>query len=1047
MIELLDDKLVLVTAPAGYGKTSLLIDIATQHELPFCWYNLDIQDQDPIRFVAHFIASISQRFPSFGDQSNAALQAMSQGNLPLEHLGTLVVEEIYQVIREHFVIVMDDYHLVAESHLVNTFVNRFAQDSGENCHLVILSRSLLPLEDLPLMVARSQAGGVGIRELVFRTDEIQALMLQNYHQALSSSAAEDLVQKTEGWITGLLLSAQTMWRSMADRIRSAQVSGVGLYDYLTNQVLDQQPAYLRDFLLRTSLLEEFDAKTCEDILGQPPQGKTWQEMLRLVLQYNLFVVPVGENGTCLRYHHLFQDFLQTQLAREQPDENNRILQALANEYEKQEEWAKAHAIYQRLQDIEADAGLLIKAGESLINSGRMSILAKWIDELPADIFFTHPILLARRGMVAAILGNTEHGLSLLDQAVSALRPENNRSYLARTLVWRAMVHRMRGIYAESLIDIGESFLITESDADLIPLRAEALRIKGQNMRRLGKLNEAILNFSESLTFFQAIPDVQGVARLSLELGAAYIDQGDYEMALSYYNHALTYFEAEHNYYALSSTLNDLGVLYYLGGEYKKASDTLEKALTQAKRAGNIRVEALALTSLGDLYKVLDALQAADDAYRQAREIVMRINDPFLISYLDLAEASIALGRGQLSLARQYLASVELRTPKGGSDYTQGLFLYEAGHLALAEENYFEAILFLTQAEEIFESGGQPIEGGRASLLLAKANFEAGDPLAASPYLHEALQLVAHLKSQHSLVVTARETRAMLKALAELPNSRIEALQLLEKVNLFESKIPASQRFLRKQKISVPLEPARIQIQAFGIAQVTMGGGKITSADWQTQITRELFFLLLTHNKGWTKEALGEIIWPESSPAQLKLRFKNTLYRLRHALEQEVVVFDGERYSFNWALDYEYDVENFLDLLLRAEKATDDNEKKRVYREAIQIYQGEYLPEISTTWVIPEREYLHRAFINACFQFAEISLGEGDIESTLDLCRRIFADDPYLEKAHRLAMLAYAATGNRAAIFHQFHQLQLGLRTEFNANPSPETEELYSTLMH
>ena len=1045
--DLLDDRLVIVTAPAGYGKTSLLIDLACQHELPFCWYNLDTLDQDPLRFIAHFIASISQRFPGFGEQSNASLQAMSLGNLSLEYVLASIIEEIYQVIREHFVMVIDDYHQVADSQPVNVFINRFVQEVGENCHLVLLSRSLLPLDDLPLLVARSQASGLGMRELAFRADEIQALMLQNYHQVIPLAAADELVQKTEGWITGLLLSAQTMWQGMSDRILAARASGVGLYDYLASQVLDQQPPEIREFLLRTSLLEEFDVRLCQAVLGTSPPGMSWQEMMVTVLRQNLFVLPVGESGTWLRYHHLFRDFLQNQLNKERPDEENRILRSLAYVYAKREEWEKAHAIYQRLQDIDANADLIVEAGSSLVKNSRNGLLAAWIDELPVEVVTARPALLARRGIVAATQGETVRGLALLDRAVSAWRLANNRPRLAGTLVWRATTHYMQGSYSASLNDVDEVFSISANDPDLMAVRADALRIKGQNYRALGKVNEAINYFLESLAYLQTVQDTNSIAKLSLDLGAAYHDAGDFETSLSYYHHAVEYHEGERNLYAVSSALNDLGFLYYVRGEYEQANATLQNAIMQAKRSGNIRAETFALISLGDLYAALGLFQAAQDAYRQARQAVRKINDRFLVYYLDLVEVGLARARGDLTQAHQLLTSLEQQYRAGGLSYNQGLYFMEAGRLALAEGKAPQAVAHLRQAVEAFTNGGQRIEAARASIFLAEATYATGDLNTAVMLFDDTLQQTLDMKNRHFLVMAARGSQSFLEDLADTPQLKIQIRQLREQVSQFESKIPALKRYLRRHKTVIQLKPPKIRIQAFGMAKVTVGGIPIISQDWQVESTRDLLFILLTTDQGWTKESLGGILWPDISPAQLKTRFKNTLYRLRRVLEQDVIQFDGDHYAFNRSADYEYDVELFLDLLSQAEKEANTHDKISAYQEALQLYQGEYLPEIEATWVVPEREYLRQAYVKAGLKLAEIYLAEADIESVLGVCQRLVKDDPCLEEAHRLAMQAYAARGSRVEITRQYHRLQRALLDELNSTPSPQTEELYRKLMN
>jgi ATP/maltotriose-dependent transcriptional regulator MalT len=158
--EALDNRLVIVAAPAGYGKTSLLVDYFHQSSMPVCWLALDPLDQDPQRMIAHFIASIHQVFPDFGQTCRVALESMPQDRLNLDALVSLIVNDAYDNIGEHFAIVLDDYHLVEENADINYFINRFLLTVEENCHLVISSRRLLPLPDMPLLVARGQVCGL-----------------------------------------------------------------------------------------------------------------------------------------------------------------------------------------------------------------------------------------------------------------------------------------------------------------------------------------------------------------------------------------------------------------------------------------------------------------------------------------------------------------------------------------------------------------------------------------------------------------------------------------------------------------------------------------------------------------------------------------------------------------------------------------------------------------------------------------------------------------------------------------------------------------------
>jgi len=264
----LDLKLLILAAPAGYGKTSLIVDFSHHTQVPVCWYAVDPLDSDPKRFIAHFIAAIQGKFPAFGMMAQASLADLNQDRVNLDPIISAIVNDIYEHITEHFILVLDDYHLVRDSKPIEMFVNRIIQECSENCHFIIASRTLLTLPDLSLLVARSQVDGLSFEELAFLPEEIKQLMAVNYHQTISDQKAEELIARTEGWITGLLLTAQLTPKGGSEKSRIEKVSGIGIYEYLTQQVFDRQSASMQSFLLRTSLLEEFDASLCEKIIGK-----------------------------------------------------------------------------------------------------------------------------------------------------------------------------------------------------------------------------------------------------------------------------------------------------------------------------------------------------------------------------------------------------------------------------------------------------------------------------------------------------------------------------------------------------------------------------------------------------------------------------------------------------------------------------------------------------------------------------------------------------------------------------------------------------------
>jgi LuxR family maltose regulon positive regulatory protein len=1047
--ELLDRKLIILSAPAGYGKTSLLLDVAHHHELPFCWYTLDALDQDIDRFAAYFIASISRQFPTFGQQSMAVLEGMNQGSANLDQLSVMIVNEIYQTIREHFVIVLDDYQMVDQNPTINHFINRFIQNVDQNCHLAITSRSSLPLPDLSLMVGRSLVGGLGSPELAFQPDEIQALMLKNYQQVIPDVIAIELAQKTEGWITGLLLSAQTMWQGMVNQLRLARVSGIDLSDYLMEQVLNQQSPILRDFLLRTAFLDEFNAELCYALMGNPPAGSTWQDIVELVVKHNLFVLPIGETGDWFHYHRLFSDFLQAQFAKEYPCEVDQLLQRLIDTFTQREDWEKAYIYGQRLGNPEITADLLEKAGEVMVLTGRASLLRSWLDGLPILLINQRPKLLARYGIVLATQKETHRGLDMLDKAVVMLRSQDDPTHLAGTLVWRALINFLRAAYPPALADVDEVLSIAgdlPNSLKSVSLQAEAHRISGQCHRMMGNLPAAKDGLRRALELFQRSRDQSGINRVLLLLGLLYLDSGNFKSAMMCYQQVLDYYHQQQDIFSSSSVLNDIAYIQTLRGEYEQAFSTFNQALVQARQSGNARVEALVLIGLGDILSDLNDDPEALKAYRKARMIVESIKDASLLIYINLAKATLARHQQNITEANLHLETSHKLIEETQSGFSQGQYLLEAGLLEITQQAYSQAIEILSRANQVFIESEQRVDQIRASFYLSAAHYKRNDLDQAASLLEHASRLAAELDGRNILIQAARQLNGMLGDMAASPGLGVSAVRLWDDVRVFNANLPGLKKKLRAQDALVIVNPPRLRIQAFGQIQVLLDEKPVSGADWQVMVTRDLLFLMLNQRRGWSKEQIGEFLWPESSPSQLNQRFKNTIYRLRRALDQDVIQYCDGIYTFNRRVDYVYDVEEFENALDQIKSTSSSKEQINLYQAAMQLYQGDYLPGMDWDWVLPERERLQQAFLSSGIRLAELFIDTKQFSQALEICDRLINYAPWLEEAYRMAMNLHAYKGNRAAIAQLYRALQQKLGEYMDASPSTQTEDLYRTLM-
>ena len=1047
LLEILERRLVIISAPAGYGKTSLLVDFVHHLEWPACWYAIGDLDRDPLRFFAQFIAALQVRFPQFGRISLSALQNDTQEHLNIDLLVAALTNDIYENISEHFVFILDDYHLVDESRPINQFVSRFLQAVGENCHLLIASRTLLTLPDLPLLVSRAEVGGLSVEELSFQPAEIQALFLQNWRRVLPTGLANEMCRKTEGWIAGLILTSQLSSGSVAARRGALKGNGTDLYDYLAQQVLEKQPPEIQDFLLRTALLEEFNAPFCADVL-EPALGirLDWAGLMDAALRSNLFILPLDEESVWLRYHHLFLEFLQNRMAQERPQETSQIYTRLAQVYVGRGDWERAYHIFQRMGDQSSQEELLVKAGPELLISGRLNTLAEWLAAVPESIRSTRPELISLQGGVAIMHGKLGQGTALLDQAVIGLRLADKSDHLALTYLRRSVGRRLKGLYAESLADADDALALTAGSPGPLQVHAEALRARGMALLSQGQSHLAFDQLTQALEAFQKLKAPASAARLLLEVGMAHRSLGQLDEAELAYSRALELWEDSGNLAWQANLLNNLGVLQHERGEIQAAALSLERAVECARLAGYPRMEAFGLAGLGDLYCDLEAFTEADQAYHQAIRIAARVEENYLLVYLDLAQGVLARRQGFLAVAGQHFDAAARRAKAESSPVERTRCQLERAALALSLGKLEQVYTDLTDAADFFAAQGLRVEAARAELLLWLACAAQPNRPAALIHLQKLSDCWGDEQPWPPLLAAASEFLKLLEPRSKDPEMGMLAGRLVRQILQLQKRLPVLRRELRPQVVVVPLSPAKITIRTLGRIEVQVNHKLVSGPDWRSLAARELFFFLLSRPRGLSKEQIGVEFWPEATPDQLNQRFRNLIYRLRRAVGSEVVRLEpDETYRFNTTLDYEYDLSVFEREIEAAAAAAAPEDRLGHYLHAARLYQGSYLPEIDARWATQEREHWQQRYLETLLKTAELGLELGRTVQALSACQAALQTDGCLEEVHRLAMRSYAAEGDRRGVLHQYEICRQTLQEELGVAPSPQTRALLERL--
>jgi LuxR family maltose regulon positive regulatory protein len=399
-------RLTLVSAPAGSGKTTLVVQWVTSPEerRPAAWLSLDPEDNDPVRFWAGVIAALGRVHPGVGDGAAAALRAPGTGLTTV--VLPLLVNDLARL-DEPVVLVLDDLHVIAADQLLRSLA--FLVDRAPAMlHVAVTTRA-----DPPLPLARLRARGelVEVRAADLRFNDVEATaMLGGLGLDLVAGEMAELQLRTEGWAAGLQLAGLSLRSrpATADRVAVLRGDAAHIVDYLTEEVLDAQAPEIRDFLMRTSVLDRMTGDLCDALVD----GGGSADRLDALDAANLFLVALDPAREWFRYHHLFCDVLRRRLRREAPGLETALHRRAAA-------WLAEHrmagdAIRHALAgDAEHAAGLIGAHWRAFFNRGELATVSDWLARLPRDVVDADARLWLAKAWIALDRGRLEEVSALL----------------------------------------------------------------------------------------------------------------------------------------------------------------------------------------------------------------------------------------------------------------------------------------------------------------------------------------------------------------------------------------------------------------------------------------------------------------------------------------------------------------------------------------------------------------------------------------------------------------------------------------------------------
>jgi LuxR family maltose regulon positive regulatory protein len=741
-------KLTLISAPAGFGKTTLVSEwVAGPRDCPpklvcgnsVAWLSLDEADNDPARFISYLVAALQTILPGIGESLLPALQ--SPQPLHIETLLTALLNEVSKI-PEHFVLILDDYHSI-DSRPVDRALDFLVEHQPPQMHLVITTR-----EDPQLPLARYRARGqlteLRAADLRFTPGEAAELLNQVTGLGLSVENIAALETRTEGWVAGLQLAAISMQghKDAAGFIQSFTGSHRFVMDYLIEEVLQQQSESIQAFLLHTSMLERMCGPLCDAIL--PDSSVSGQATLEYLERANLFIVPLDNERRWYRYHHLFGDLLRRRMEQKLSADGIARLHIHASEwYENNGLILEAFNHAAAANDIERAEWLMEHKDMPLHLPGVPMTILNWLESLPVSVLNSKPALWWKQASMMLISYQTigvEEKLQATEAALTAkIPPHEEMDEWSRNLVGKIAV--ARAMLAQTLYQAETSLEYAHRAMEYLhpnntAYRSTATQVIGFALYVQGDRDAAQQAYTEALSLAQAAGDNDGVLMATIRLGQILELRNQLHQAEETYQHVLQLMGDDPPPLATVG-LSGLARIYLEWNELDSAEKYAEQAFQLAKLCEQVidrLIESeMVLSRLklarGDAEGAAHWLSQAEKNARQ-NDLIVRLPD------IASAQALIHLYRGDTGAAFQIAQQYDLLQ----YDQLQHDILIIRARALIAQGDSSAVLEILIPYCPQMEEKKWEDQRLRAMVLQALAHHLQGDKDSARQVLTEALTL-------------------------------------------------------------------------------------------------------------------------------------------------------------------------------------------------------------------------------------------------------------------------------------------------------------------
>lgn len=980
-----DKSLILICSPAGYGKTTIILEFLEQYDYRFSWLNVHPEMDNYYIFMKYLLSSIEKSNNNFGkstlaliDDYKARYPDILNSKNAINDISETFINELHTNFKDDIYIVIDDLGQIGSSAWFKKAFNELLQIIPSNVHFVISTR-LVPSINEGVLNAKRRLFKIGMRELSFSSDETKTLVNEFYGIICSENEIKDLSGNLGGWITGLHLVLQSYGSSFKDLRLDKVIILDNVFNFFTEDIFNNLDDRVKDFLLFSSMLDDFTSEMCNELFTDINSS----DILNELLQKNIFIQinPGNDTNNSLLYSYqvLFKRFLSSRLKISKTETEIYAFLRSASEYHlKKNEIISVVNYSIAAKDIQRSVELVILYFQVYFDKGNYEVIWKWLNELGEEIISRdYKLLYFKSLLLKFYIGNIEESLLILDNAIELCKENNDTAFYVRIIISKSRSLISLGKVKRALAALKEvdvPGISNNNRSNLLFLEAFAYYQNAEYEKALNYLNDAVkLLDDEDNTLV-------GINEIKMEIFNLY---GHIFLIRGYYSKSIAYYERVVNYSGRISgkfeTICNLILLYSQSGKFEKAQKYLEQAEELIK---NISIPIIRITYLLSLQAYKFEYGDFEESIRLLEEmnrIALELNHKYYIflSYSLIADCYLSLGR---SGKAEEFYDMAFRFLNDNNELEKIQYSVSKAQLLKLTDPIAEIEPVLMKAYEYYDSNKIIYNKTQIAFHLADFYYKKGNLKTTICYLEEALTL----SEENDYISFIQRELINFRPLFDLAmaNGIKNSFLNINIHNITEKwKAVWISPECRQRLKALNEKIFDIKLNLMGNNDVYIRGKLLGDSLWTKKKWKLIFiYLLLSPKQTITKDKIIDIFYPDTSAESADNIFHQLISKFRNLIKftadnlpadegkkksssagkkkisadeiklfTSMVIYEDKLLKINPDLNYYIDSAEFEKLYKNFTSDNNPETKIDTGKKAISLYKGDFMEGNYETW--------------------------------------------------------------------------------------------------